>query len=174
MSDENLQKDIPDTEKDSRRLQPDKATLDLPDAEDIPGQKNMRVPNLKEMADTTIASDDEEGVGVLDNDNKAGTGNKRSGDYPDITNDSVSSDSDVTPDEKIMLEETAVNMDTTDNENLTRAKLDNIDFEGEELNEDIEVSGADLDIPGAELDDTNEEIGEEDEENNAYSFGDNE
>ena len=73
-----------------------------------------------------------------------------------------------------MLEETAVNVDSTDNENLLRAKLDNTDFEGEKINEEIGVSGSDLDVPGADLDDANEEIGEEDEENNAYSLGDNE
>jgi hypothetical protein len=134
------------------------------------------VPDIKEMADTTIASDDEVGVGIWEDEKRAGNrgSNERSGDDPDITNDSVSPESDVTADEKTMLEETAVNVDSTDNENLLRAKLDNTDFEGEKINEEIGVSGSDLDIPGADLDDANEEIGEEDEENNAYSLGDNE
>jgi len=91
----------------------------------------------------------------------------------DITDEPTDPEATVSPDEVQALERTE-NMDTRDNENLYRAELDDTDFEGEKLNEDIEVSGEDLDIPGAELDDANEDIGEEDEENNLYSLGDNE
>jgi hypothetical protein len=54
--------------------------------------------------------------------------------------------------------------------------MDNIDEEGEDLNEEgfgKALSGSDLDISGVDEDDANEEIGEEDEENNTYSLGDN-
>jgi hypothetical protein len=149
--------DLPDSEKDKQELQPDKAILDLPDVKDIPGQEHIHVPHLREMADTTISSDDEENIPGDDNDEL------------DITDDS-----DVTPGEVEALERSAENMDTEDNENLYRSELDNTDLEGEKLNEEINVSGDDLDIPGAEEDDADEEIGEEDEENNAYSLGDTE
>jgi len=208
MADKNSSPDIQDSPRDKERLQPDEARIDLPDVTDIPGQENIHVPNLREMADTTISSDDEEGVGVWDKEAPAeDLTNERLGpaqeidqndlrmnrnekkletkldqeenskettpDELEITDDSVDPEFDVRPDEIEALERSE-NMDTKDNENLYRAELDNTDFEGEKLNEDIEVSGEDLDVPGAELDDDSEELGEEDEENNAYSLGDNE
>ena len=192
--------DLADSEKDKKKLQPDEATLDLPDVEDIPGQENVHVPGLGDLADTTISSDDEEGIGLFNEvadkdltnekfgpsielnendliveDEELETEKYDENDEDDvaITSDSVSDESDVTPDELEALERTG-NMDTHDDENLYRAKLDNEDFDGETLNEDISVSGKDLDVPGEEADDANEEIGEEDEENNEYSLGDNE
>ncbi len=200
--------DITDSEKDQKKLQPDDVTIDLPDVKDIPGQENVHVPNLREMADTTISSDDEEGVGIWDNDvPEEDVTNERIGpaqvineddldvnddngklearldeedeqltddaDDVAITDDSVSEDSDVRPDELEALERTE-NMDSTDNENLYRSELDDTDFDGEKLNEGAGVSGKDIDVPGEEDDDANEEIGEEDEENNEYSLGDNE
>lgn len=205
MATKNLNIDLPDSEKDKAKLQPDEAILDLPDVKDIPGQENIHVPELREMADTTISSDDEEGVGIfgedeaeysserlpvgeelseddliVDDNEESGAeldedenSNRDEDDDIDITDDSVSEGSDVSPDEKEALERTD-NMDTQDNENLYRAKLDDEDFEGEKLNEAEDISGKDLDVPGEEDDDANEEIGEEDEENNAYSLGDNE
>jgi hypothetical protein len=59
----------------------------------------------------------------------------------------------------------------TDDQNQVRATLDNVDEDGEPLNEVVNTSGSDLDVPGSEEDDANEEIGEEDEENNSYSLG---
>ena len=208
MADSNKSGDIRDSNRDAKRLEPEETTIGLPDVGDIPGQENIHVPNLREMADTTIASDDEEGTGIwqsgvtedLSNDNtgpaqqvtendltmesstkklesvldKEDATNTNTETDLDITDDSVSADSDVTPEEKTMLEQSSLNMDTLDNENLMRAELDDTDFEGERLNEKIEVTGDDLDVPGTELDDDNENIGEEDEENNAYSLGDNE
>ena len=43
-------------------------TIDLPDVKDIPGQEHIHPLPLGEIADTTISSDDEEGVGILDDD----------------------------------------------------------------------------------------------------------
>ena len=65
MADKSLNRDLTDSEKDKQKLQQDKAILDLPDVKDIPGQENIKVPNMSEMADTTISSDDEEGLVFL-------------------------------------------------------------------------------------------------------------
>ncbi|TMI69265.1 MAG: hypothetical protein E6H09_20170 [Bacteroidetes bacterium] len=147
--------DLAETKDDKEHLQPDEGTLNLPDVKDIPGQEHIHVPKLNEFADTTISSDDEEGVGVLDNDDDS----------------EISAGSNVTEEEKIALQDAA---DKTpyvkDEENLAKAKLDNRDDDGELLNERVNVSGSDLDIPGSEDDDAQEEIGEEDEENNSFSL----
>lgn len=84
----------------------------------------------------------------------------------------------ITPAERAMLDE-ALNTDplSMDEINLKHARLDNVDEDGEPLNEihDTEDnSGDDLDIPGSEDDDADEIIGEEDEENNGYSQADTE
>jgi hypothetical protein len=191
--------DLPDSDKDKSKLEPEEAILNLPEVKDIPGQENIHAPDMKEMADTTISSDDEEGVGIFgENDGftneRLATGeetdeddlvinneaqldkeeyNEGLGDDDDITDGFDNDDSDVTEDEKKALEKTE-DMDTQDNENLYAAELDDKDFDGDKLNENIDTSGDDLDVPGGEEDDANEEIGEEDEENNAYSLGDNE
>jgi hypothetical protein len=57
--------DIEDPDRDKERLNPDSATINLPDVQDIPGQQNITVPPLGEISDTTIASDDEEGKEVF-------------------------------------------------------------------------------------------------------------
>ncbi|MBD0333434.1 MAG: hypothetical protein ICV66_12345 [Chitinophagaceae bacterium] len=56
--------DLPDEPKDEKRLKPEEAIIDLPDVKDIPGQEFVHVPPLGELADTTISSDDEEGLGI--------------------------------------------------------------------------------------------------------------
>ena len=63
---ENKNSDISDSPRDTERLKPEETTIDLPDVEDIPGQENVTVLPLGALADTTISSDDEEGVGLLD------------------------------------------------------------------------------------------------------------
>lgn len=193
MPNSNLTTGLPDSERDKERLQPEEAILDLPDVKDIPGQEFVHVPDLREMADTTIASDDEEGIGIFgDDDEKNSSERLATGDEIDetelvinsetevtdpdddidITGTESDDNADVTEEEKEALERTE-NMDSQDNENLYRAELDDTDDDGEKLNEAEDFSGDDLDIPGEEDDDANEEIGEEDEENNAYSLGDN-
>lgn len=144
--------DLQDNERDTQRMQPDKATLDLPDVEDIPGQEHIKVPKMKEFHDTTIASDDEEGVGIFDE-------------------DEADPDTDVTPEEKDLLQRSSESMAGVDDEERRHSTLDNTDTDGEPLNETVEASGDDLDVPGSEDDDENEAIGEEDEENNSYSLG---
>ena len=61
--------DLADNQHDLDRMKPETVTLDLPDVSDIPGQENITVPPLGALADTTISSDDEEGVGILDYEN---------------------------------------------------------------------------------------------------------
>ena len=151
--------DLPDSPRDREELKPEETFIDLPDVKDIPGQEFVHVPPLGELADTTISSDDEEGVGVFDVDD--------SGDFI------MGTSADVTRDERQTLEK-ADYMPTRDEDNLQRASMDNTDFQGDELNEKgfgDDNSGHDLDIPGADADDRNENIGEEDEENNDYSLG---
>ena len=148
--------DLPDSEKDKKHLKPEEFEINMPDAEDIPGQENIHVPPLGQFADTTISLADEEGAGILDN--------------PDGQEEvSNQLNANITKDERKVLDDAAKKIDTTDQKNLDAAKLDQYDDDGELLNEKTNISGSDLDVPGSELDDDNEEIGEEDEENNSYS-----
>src|SRR4051812_15739968 len=57
--------DIHDSRKDAEKMKPEESTINLPDAEDIPGQEHVRPPKMMEFADTTISSDDEEGRAVF-------------------------------------------------------------------------------------------------------------
>lgn len=97
----------------------------------------------------------------------------RNPDLPDSKRGKDDSSS-VTDVERKLLDNTANDMPTKDEQSLRRAELDSTDNDGEPLNEKTSynaISGSDLDVPGAEDDDENEEIGEEDEENNSYSLG---
>ncbi len=151
-----MNNDLKDSRKDEERLQPDTATLDLPEVKDIPGQENIRPPKFREYVDSTASSDDEEGKGILDFEEE---------------DDDVDVDADVTEEEKDLLERTENSMDGEDDGDRRNATLDNKDDDGELLNEEVDASGKDLDVPGSEDDDDNEELGEEDEENNSYSLG---
>ncbi|MBA2562595.1 MAG: hypothetical protein H0V14_06710 [Chitinophagaceae bacterium] len=149
--------DLPDSPQDKEKMKSETVIMDLPEVKDIPGQEFIHVPPLGELADTTISSDDEEGVGILD--------------YEDDDEEIISNTNvNVTNQEREMLtdEGTAIK----DGGELKQATLDNEDDEGEALNENSDdVGGAGLDVPGAAEDDANEDIGEEDEENNSYSLG---
>ena len=86
-------------------------------------------------------------------------------------------ESNITPEERALLDDSFVNSISRDNENLKKSSFDNTDMEGLPLNENSfldDFTGEGLDIPGAELDNLNEDIGEEDEENNGYSQADTE
>lgn len=150
--------DLPESNDDKKHLQPDEATLDLPEVKDIPGQEHVRPFLPGEMADTTISSADEEGIRVLDSDEDS------------ITDETTN----VTKTERELLQRSSESMATADDQQLNRADLDKTDDDGTPLNEKIDHSGHDLDVPGSELDDANEKIGEEDEENNPYSLRDQE
>mgnify|MGYP003595183938 CR=1 FL=1 len=86
-------------------------------------------------------------------------------------------DSNISPEERALLDDSFINSISPDNENLKKSSFDNTDMEGLTLNENSfhdDYTGEGLDIPGAELDNLNEDIGEEDEENNGYSQADTE
>ena len=72
-------KDLTDSKKDEQKLQPDEATINLPDVKDIPGQEYVHVPDIREMADTTSASDDEEGVGLFGDESSKDISSERFG-----------------------------------------------------------------------------------------------
>jgi len=146
--------DIHDSPRDKKHLRSQETILDLPEVKDIPGQEHIRPPELKEFKDSTPSSGDEEGKGILDTEEEL-----------------TDNESSITPEEKELLQKSENSMGGEEEENLEKARLDNVDDDGEELNEQIDFSGKDLDVPGAEDDDANEEIGEEDEENNSYSLG---
>lgn len=154
--------DLPDSPRDREELRSEETTIDLPDVKDIPGQEFVHVPNMGEMADTTAASDDEEGVGIEgldDNDNL-----KRNTDF------------DVRPDEREALRDTTY-MPTRDEDNLRRARMDNTDFEGEALNEESFGEGQSLtgnDLDTGEIYETadTDSIDGSDEENKEYSLDD--
>jgi hypothetical protein len=153
-----LTTDLQDSNEDKKRLEPDEATLDLPDVKDIPGQEHVRPLVGGQLADTTISSADEEGGGLLDTDEES------------IMNKEI----DVTRGERELLQRSSESMSTQDDDQLNKAHLDTTDDDGTLLNERVDNSGADLDVPGAEEDDSNEMLGEEDEENNPYSLPDQE
>jgi hypothetical protein len=117
---------------------------------------------MGEMADTTAASDDEEGVRVFDRD--------------DSESMTPGNEGDVRPEEREALRDTTY-MPTRDEDRLRQARMDNVDFEGEPLNEagfgaGQSLSGADLDT-GDMIDETRSEaMGQGDEENKHYSVED--
>lgn len=150
--------DLQDSNEDKKKLEPDEATLDLPEVKDIPGQEHVRPLVGGELADTTISSADEEGSGLLDTDE----------------DNIMDKEADVDRIERELLRRSSESMSTIDDDQLNRAHLDSTDDDGTPLNEGIDNSGADLDVPGAEADDINEDLGEEDEENNSYSLPDQE
>ena len=84
-------------------------------------------------------------------------------------------EADVTDEDLRMLDAAEQNMDTIDSSNLLRSALDNVDSDGDPLNEkgsiSMDMTGEDLDVPGSSADDADEAVGEEDEENNYYSLG---
>lgn len=159
----NMAGDIHDSPEDEEKMKPETFTIDLPEVSDIPGQENIVIPVLGEMADTTISSDDEEGLGLFDDDE---------GD--EDTDLVMGNDSDVSSAERTLLRRADEDMPVEDDPLLRKGELDKTDDEGEPLNEGslaTDVSGGDLDMSGTDSDDPMEAIGEEDEENNAYSLG---
>lgn len=152
--------DLPDNPQDKAKLEPETAVIDLPDVKDIPGQEFIHPAPLGEMADTTIASDDEEGVGIFEDEEDE---------------EVITGRSNVSGQEKNDLQQADENMPTKDDQSIRNVAMDNEDEAGEPLNEKgfgTDVTGSDLDVSGADADDANEEIGEEDEENNIYSASD--
>jgi hypothetical protein len=158
-----LNEDIHDSPEDEEKMKSETVVIDLPDVSDIPGQENIVVPNIGEMQDTTISSDDEEGVGLF--------GDDEGDEDTDLV---MGNEADVTPTEKALLKRADEDMPVEDDTLLRTAELDKTDAQGDTLNEGslaTDVSGGDLDMAVVDTDDPMESIGEEDEENNSYSLG---
>lgn len=138
--------------------------MEIPEMKDIPGQEhihNAGVPG--EMADTTISSDDEEGI----SDGK----DLLADDGEDDLEIVMGTEADVTNEDLALLGDRDKDNDLGEDELAGSAELDDKDIDGDLLNEKSDVSGKDLDIPEAEDDDEDEDMGEGDEENNYYSIG---
>ena len=162
----NRNMDLQDSPRDQDKLRNEETTIDMPEVKDIPGQENVRAPRIREMEDTTISSDDEEGTGLLDNLNE---------EEPNDDFIRMGTEADVTKADVEMLESSDTYYPSHDEDHLVDASMQNVDNEGEPLNEKgfgISMrTGDDLDVPGESDDDTMEASGAEDEENNEYSLG---
>jgi hypothetical protein len=159
--DELLQQDLQDSPQDREKMKTETVIIDLPDVSDIPGQENIVVPSLGEMADTTISSDDEEGVGLFDDD-----------DEDEDTDLVMGNEADVTATEQSVLRAADEDM-LAEDPLLRRAELDRTDDQGDLLNEGslaTDVSGGDLDTATNEENIDNESLGQGDEENSTYSL----
>jgi len=152
--------DLPDSKENREKLQTEETFIDLPDVKDIPGQEFVNTPPAGALGDTTIASADEEGTNVFDRDDDEDL--RRTG-----------NEADVSRNERKALEQTDY-MPTTDEDNLQNARMDNVDFQNEPLNErgfGEERTGRDLDVPGTTDETRTESMGQGDEENKYYSLG---
>lgn len=152
--------DLPDSKEDQDKLQPEETFIDLPDVKDIPGQEFVNAPPAGTLGDTTISSADEEGTNVFDR-----------SDDEDLRR--TGNDSDVSRGERKALGQIDY-MPTTDENNLQNARMDNVDFQNEPLNErgfGEERSGRDLDVPGSTDETRTSSMGQDDEENKYYSLG---
>ena len=153
--------DLPDSKEDEEKLKQEIVTMDMPEVQDIPGQENIRVPDMREMQDVTISSADEEAEDLL---SEINTGPAD----PDDTDNRAN----FTKDRQKALRKAADQPGDEAYKSERTMGLDNTDEDNEELNEKgsgDDRYGEDLDVPGSELDDADEETGEEDEENNQYS-----
>jgi hypothetical protein len=152
--------DLPDSKEDQEKLQPEETFIDLPDVKDIPGQEFVNAPPAGSLGDTTISSADEEGTNIFDKNDEEDL--RRTG-----------NDADVSRNERKALEQIDY-MPTTDEDNLQNARMDNVDFQNEPLNEKSfgeETSGRDLDVPGNMDETRTSSMGQGDEENKYYSLG---
>ena len=141
--------DIKDSDRDEERLKQDEATLDLPDVKDIPGQENITVPDFKEMADTTISSDDEEGTDILAEDDADASSERIGGSAQEIDeNDLIINEDEDAAEEELDEEDEADksedDLDITD---------DSVDPESDVTEDEkiaLERSSIDIDTPDNE------------------------
>jgi hypothetical protein len=139
------------------------AYIEIPDVSDIPGQEkitNAGVPGA--MSDTTISSDDEEGI-------RDGKDLLAEDDDVDIV---MGTEADVTEEDLALLGDKDQDMDMNEDELVRKEGLDDTDFDGDPLNEaavDEDSTGDDLDIPDSGDEDARKEM--DDEENDYYSLG---
>src|SRR5687767_7542215 len=133
-------KDSTAANRNREKLAQDESYMELPEMKDIPGQEhihNAGVPG--EMADTTISSDDEEGI----RDGK----DLLSGEDEEVEI-VMGTEADVTKEDLALLGDPDADNDMDDDELVLNTKLDDIDDEGDPLNESgSDASGRDLDTP---------------------------
>jgi len=125
----NLTTDLADSERDKKELQQDKTTIDLPDVKDIPGQENIHVPDLREMADTTISSGDEEGAGLFDDEDNKDASSERFGAAQELNEDDL-----------IIGDDEEVEADLDEKESDEAPEDDEVDVTGDSVNEDSDVT----------------------------------
>jgi len=125
----NLTTDLPDSERDKKELQQDKTTIDLPDVKDIPGQENIHVPDLREMADTTISSDDEEGTGLFDDEDNKDASSERFGAAQELNEDDL-----------IIGDDEELEADLDEKESNEAFESGEVDVTGDSVNEDSDVT----------------------------------
>ena len=125
----NLTTDLPDSERDKEELKQEETTIDLPDVKDIPGQENIHVPDLREMADITIASDDEEGVGIFDDENNKDASSERFGAAQELDEDDL-----------IIGDDEKLEADLDEKESNEAFEDDEVDVTGDSVSEDSDVS----------------------------------
>jgi hypothetical protein len=140
------------------KLKQDTSYIEIPDVSDIPGQENIVNAGIPgEMSDTTIASDDEEGI-------REGKDILAEDDDTEIV---MGTEADVTKEDLALLGNPDQDMDMNEDELVRKEGLDDTDMDGDPLNEaavDEDSTGDDLDI--------DEDIRDEnDEENDYYSLG---
>lgn len=152
------------TKRKNKLTEDGNAYVEIPDVSDIPGQENIVNPGVAgSMRDTTIASDDEEGI-------REG---KDIFEEDDDTKIVMGTEADVTSEDLVLLGDPDKDMDMSEDELVRKEGLDDTDFEGDPLNEAAvgdDSTGDDLDMPD---DDDNDgpKKDEDDEENDYYSLG---
>jgi hypothetical protein len=157
-------KDSTSSKRKKDKLKEDSdAYVEIPDVSDIPGQEkitNAGVPGA--MSDTTIASDDEEGI-------RDGKDILAEDDNVDIV---MGTEADVTEEDLALLGDKDQDMDMNEDELVRKEGLDDTDLDGDPLNEaatNEDGTGDDLDIPNSGDEDARKEM--DDEENDYYSLG---
>jgi len=140
--------DLKDSKRDEEKLKQDEATLDLPEVKDIPGQENITVPDFKEMADTTISSDDEEGTDILAEDD-ADASSERIGAAQEIDEDDLIINEDEAEAEAELDEEDKADK-SEDELNITDDSVDPESDVSEDEKIALERSSIDVDTPDNE------------------------
>ena len=140
--------DLKDSKRDEEKLKQDEATLDLPEVKDIPGQENITVPDFKEMADTTISSDDEEGTDILAEDDADAT-SERIGAAQEIDEDDLIINEDEAEAEAELDEEDKADK-SEDELNITDDSVDPESDVSEDEKIALERSSIDVDTPDNE------------------------
>jgi hypothetical protein len=160
-------KDSSASQRTEEKLKQDGEYIVLPDVNDIPGQENITNAGIPgEMADTTIASDDEEGIR---------DGEDLLEEKEDEVEIVMGTEADVTSEDLALLGDKDQDMDMGEDEMVLKEGLDDTDDDGDPLNEaavDDDTTGDDLDIPEDDMNDPKKDsMGQGDEENSYYSLG---